>query len=156
VNASAIKTGGPKQFLYENMWERHLEFKGKVNAGWAKSTADQTTTTVRAKLKTLADDLGGWGTETFGSVRKEIKKLKLELERLRSLPHCVRPSHVEIKINDHLVKLYHMEEIMWRQRSRIDWLSKGDRNSKFFHQRASMRQRKNLIKTLTRTDGHLT
>jgi hypothetical protein len=45
---------------------------------------------------------------------------------------------------------------MWRQRSRIDWLSEGDKNSKFFHQRASMRRRKYLIKTLARDDGQLT
>jgi hypothetical protein len=31
----------------------------------------------------------------------------------------------------------------------------GDKNSKFFHQRASMRKRKNLIKSLTRSDGQV-
>ena len=39
-------------------------------------------------------------------------------------------------------ELYHMEEIMMRQRSRIDWLSDGDRNTRLFQQCASMRRRK--------------
>jgi hypothetical protein len=63
------------------------------------------------------------------------------------------PSHVEVKLNDHLLELYHREEIMWRQMSRVQWLSEGDKNSKFFHQRASMRRPKNLMKARTSDDG---
>jgi hypothetical protein len=83
---------------------------------------------------------------------KKLKKLKQELVRLYSLPMRVGPSHVEIKIGDRLVELYHWEEIMWKQRSQIEWLSQG---GKFFHQRASMRRRKNMIKALTRSDGQI-
>ena len=45
---------------------------------------------------------------------------------------------------------------MWRQRSRVTWLSKGDKNTHFFHLRASNRRRKNLIKSLQKQDGQLT
>ena len=68
----------------------------------------------------------------------------------------VGPSLLEINVNDKLVELYHREEIMWRQRSRVQWLSEGDKNSKYFHQRASMRRRKNIVRTLTRQDGQAT
>jgi hypothetical protein len=111
---------------------------------------------VQGKLKGLAGDLKQWGTGTFGNVRKEIRELKKDLEQLRNLPQRVGPSHAEIKINDCLVELYHREVIMWRQRSCIEWLSQGDKNSKFFHQWASMRKRKNLIKALTMQDGTTT
>jgi hypothetical protein len=84
------------------------------------------------------------------------KKLKADLEVMRSLPGRVGPSHAEIKTSERLVELFHREEIMWRQRSRIEWLSAGYKNTKLFHQRASMRRRKNLIKTLTCVDGRIT
>jgi hypothetical protein len=63
--------------------------------------------------------------KTFGSVRKEFKQLKSELETLRSASNRTAPSHMEIKISDQLVELYHHEEITWKQRSRVEWLFQG-------------------------------
>jgi hypothetical protein len=42
---------------------------------------------------------------------------------------------------------------MARQRSRVDWLREGDRNTAFFHARASARKKANRIHSLTREDG---
>jgi hypothetical protein len=71
-------------------------------------------------------------------------------------PHRLGPSHAETKINDKIVELYHIEEVMWRHRSRIQWLSECDKIANFFHQRESMRRSKNNIKKLAREDGSVT
>ena len=42
---------------------------------------------------------------------------------------------------------------MWRQRARLNWFQGGDRNTNFFHAKASSRQKKNLIERLLDSDG---
>lgn len=47
-----------------------------------------------------------------------------------------------------LYLLLNKEERMWRQRSRIQWVEKGDRNTRFFHGMATQRKRRNLSRGL--------
>lgn len=44
-----------------------------------------------------------------------------------------------------LNKMLLVEEDMWQQRSRNCWLKAGDRNTSFFHTKASNRHQRNLI-----------
>jgi hypothetical protein len=49
--------------------------------------------------------------------------------------------------------MFEREEVMYRQRSRQEWLKSGDRNTRFFQNRASHRRRKNTVRFLKRDDG---
>lgn len=42
---------------------------------------------------------------------------------------------------------------MWRQRSRINWMQSGDRNTRFFHEKASARHKKNYIEGMMDAGG---
>ena len=53
------------------------------------------------------------------------------------------------EINDLLDK----EEIMWQQRSRVQWLGLGDRNTKYFHSKSLERRKKNTIFGLRDENG---
>lgn len=82
----------------------------------------------------------------------ELRALKRRLEELRSEPNQQGPSYEEKKGKHRIVEVDYREEIMWRQRSRIHWPAEGDGSTIFFHRKASMRKRKNIIDQLKRDD----
>lgn len=90
-------------FRYKTMWEMHGSWQDTIQACWSEKYPRHTVEELRQKLEDLSKDLSRWNKDTFGSVQKEIKSLKMELEWLRCDPGRVRPSHVEIKINEKLV-----------------------------------------------------
>lgn len=46
-----------------------------------------------------------------------------------------------------------MEELLWKKKSRVQWLNEGDNNTKFFHKMASCRESSNWIHYLRVEDG---
>lgn len=131
-----------KRFMHETMWESHEQWREEIESRLTYFGSGETITDLRRKTTEISKGLIRWSKTTFGSFRQEIKTLNTELQRLQSDPQRTGPSHVEIKISDRLVELYHREELMWRQRARIEWLSAGDKNSKFFYLCASISRKK--------------
>jgi hypothetical protein len=101
----------------------------------------------------MRDVLGQWAQKEFGSVLNNIKSLRAELQNLRMRPPS---SETDVKIRKTKAKLEDCllrEEVMWKQRSRIVWLREGDKNTEFFHRKATWRRKKNKIAKLRREDG---
>jgi hypothetical protein len=57
------------------------------------------------------------------------------------------------RLSAEIDELLEKEEIRWRQRSRVSWLRAGDRNTSYFHRRATWRQKKNRIEKLQTEHG---
>ena len=51
-------------------------------------------------------------------------------------------------------ELLDSEEIKWHQRSKVQWLGLGDRNTKYLHTRASNRRRRNAISCIMDENGN--
>lgn len=52
-----------------------------------------------------------------------------------------------------LVKELRREEFLWRQKSRVTWLTTPDLNTRFFHLSAIVQRRRNAIDALRTGDG---
>lgn len=101
----------------------------------------------------MAPALKDWSRTTFGSVRKQIRHLEQQLFYLRGQPLSDATVKGERDTERRLCDLFECEEVMAPQRSRVEWLREGDRNTAFFHAKASARKRTNKINVPVREDG---
>ena len=60
-----------------------------------------------------------------------------------------------IKLKSEVVDLLYLDEKMWQQRSKEHWMISRDRNSKYFHTRASQQFCRNRIMELRNQEGLL-
>ena len=104
------------------------------------------------KLKLLKNDLKRSNVEVFGYVEDRIKKLWKDLSVLKNLEDSRGLSvkeTVEVgRIHDELEKSTLLEEICWRQKSRVLCVREGDRNTKIFHGIANSHKSFNSIDRL--------
>lgn len=56
-------------------------------------------------------------------------------------------------LTSQLANAYKEEELFWRQRSRIQWLQEGDKNSAFFHAVTRNRRAMNKLSVIEKEDG---
>ncbi|KAK3217682.1 hypothetical protein Dsin_011652 [Dipteronia sinensis] len=90
----------------------------------------------------------GLGGEIFGSFGKLINFKREVLERLVSRAGEEGISKKIREVESELECLFSKEEVYWKQRSRVEWLAAGDRNSKFFHWKVSARKKRYWIEKL--------
>lgn len=61
--------------------------------------------------------------------------------------------HLEAKLKKEWADVLLQEEMLWMQKSRIDWPKLGDKNTRFFHMSTLVRRRKNRVEMLEGDDG---
>lgn len=75
------------------------------------------------------------------------------MEFIKSGDRTLESVEQEQLISKELDEWNFREELFKKQRSRSDWLNEGDKNTKFFHMKASYRQNINRISNLQDKDG---
>jgi hypothetical protein len=134
------------------MWERELELGDVVLAAWDNVSTKSDLGAIASTLKGVMCSLQEWSRENFGSVRRKLKELRDQLALLQSQSDDASRKKAKETV-DVMNEMLYREEMMWLQRSRVSWLKEGDRNTKYFHQKAVWRSRKNRIRRLKANNG---
>lgn len=85
--------------------------------------------------------------------RKRISKLCLQIDELQKGEQTEQSKAVIAKLRVELEHLYMDEELFWRQRCKNQWAREGDKNTRFFHAKATKRRCNNLISGLLNSEG---
>ncbi|XP_073049662.1 uncharacterized protein [Primulina eburnea] len=137
-------------FRLEQHWATEPDFGDVVYMGWDKNNCD---ITLPNRLKRCKETLKAWAGNRFGKIPQQLISKRKQLATLRTHEHwhesTSRIRALEREVEDLATK----NEVYWKQRSRVNWLAHGDRNSKYFHACVSARRTNNFISGLVSAHG---
>jgi hypothetical protein len=142
-----------REFRFDKRWLKDESFLAKVDRIWAQPVrARDSLSLFQLKLKNVKKSLRGWGANIKGRDIKRKKELNQELADLETIEETMFLSFDQAnrknKIREELMNLYESEEAFWSQRSKEQWLLKGDNNTEFLHRCANGQKRKRTIFSL--------
>lgn len=136
-----------RTFRFEANWTKHEDFLDAVKEGWADvrgEVANRIDDLIR-RLKACKVRLVNWSKEAFPNFKRCIDQLKQKLECCNRGVLTEQTVAEAEHLTRQLEEAWAKEEVYWWQRSRIAWLSCGDRNTKFFHNSVIQRRQRNKI-----------
>ncbi|XP_059070808.1 uncharacterized protein LOC131860412 [Cryptomeria japonica] len=146
-------------FKLEKMWLRELSFKELVVGWWKEALVVEGFLAYHffKKLSYVKQKLKSWNREVFGNIFYEKRRLEGDLGALNAKVMAEGMDEVDFLTEKDLLSRYgevlQREEIYWKQKSRVNWLKAGDRNTKFFHSSVKARRSLNIILSLRLADG---
>ena len=152
-------TPGKKPFRFEKFWLDHPDFQENIQTWWREAEVPSGSKMYRfqQKLKNLKLTLKLWNQNTFGNIFDAKKQLSAQMEgiqhqiRLQGLTRELKAQ--EISINQQLGERKRQEEILWKQKSQVQWLKERERNTNFFHRTVIQRRHSNKITHLISDEG---
>ena len=150
---------GRSAFKFENMWLKEEGFVERVRQWWNGYCFSGSSSFILGhKLKALKEDLKKWNKEDFGDLAFRKKCFLSELLGLDAREDLSGLSYEDLtrrsQIKGEIAHLASLEEISWRQKSRILFVKEGDNNTRFFHQVANFHRRTKHIQGID-VDGVL-
>uniref|UniRef100_A0A803Q104 Reverse transcriptase domain-containing protein n=1 Tax=Cannabis sativa TaxID=3483 RepID=A0A803Q104_CANSA len=145
------------RFRFEKIWLKDEECADIISNCWFSTDLNDPTAGLVASLQQCASRLQEWHYRKYGKMKKDISHAQKRVNRLNSAATTSENHSQEVQSAEKILEeLLANEEQYWQQRSRVEWLQSGDRNTKFFHSKASARQSNNRIKELWDADGNVT
>ena len=153
ADSIAVHPSRKRRFHFEEMWTKKEECKEIIKNAWEGCLHRGTPESISSGIQNYAADLASWNKSVFRYVPKQIQDKRKALNALtiqdRDGIMGKEINNLRKEIND----LLDSEETFWHQRSRVLWYGQGDRNTKFFHSKASQRRKKNTINGIWDENG---
>ncbi|PNX83757.1 ribonuclease H, partial [Trifolium pratense] len=134
------------------MWALHDDCKNIIASSWNDNVVGCPMYILNTKLKRLKDRLRIWNKDVFGNVHAYVKDAEMKLQdiqaQIQNTGHTVALLDMEKSAQYLLDKALERQEEFWREKARINWHLKGDRNTAYFHRLAKIKNTSKLISSL--------
>lgn len=145
VNLNVPLNKVPKLFKFESMWSTHPNYKDVINSSWNCPTSGSCIFQFVQRQKSHRKHLTEWSKHEFVNNKIKIDLLKTRLASIQASPSMLHSDEEEREIKTKIETLLDSEEMYYHQRSRVNWLNYGDRNTAFFHATVIQRRRRNQL-----------
>lgn len=153
--------GNPRNrpFRFENIWLSHPDFINNIEKWWAEDLQIQGSSMflLHKRLKHIKMKLKVWNKNIFRNIfagKKSVENKILELNQTLIKEGFDKDKNEQAeKYHLEWEKLCKQEEVFWKQKSRVQWLKEGERNTKFFHGSTIANQTHNRISFIKNEDG---
>ncbi|KAF3786522.1 Transposon TX1 uncharacterized protein [Nymphaea thermarum] len=135
------------QFRYFHFWASRPQCKYLVQEAWSSRVFGCPLVRLIKKLEFTRSNLSSWARNYVGDIYLRIKALRVELDKVQSLEFAATSNdkNHEILIRKELQASLEDEDSLWRQRARVKWMAKGDRNTAFYQAIVKGRRTKNSL-----------
>ncbi|KAK4258618.1 hypothetical protein QN277_005049 [Acacia crassicarpa] len=145
-----------RAFHFEAAWASHSHFLELIKSTW-QNMSGQDGSAMESFLNNIRRcerNLTLWSKKEFPNNAKRIAHIKAHLADLTLKDRSPEVSKGILEARGDLHRLLELEEQYWWQRSRINWLTAGDKNSCFFHVSTIKRRQWNRISCIKDDEGN--
>eukprot|EP00253_Pinus_taeda_P010390 PITA_10390 len=161
ISLIVVVQGTPrnKPFRFEKFWLEHPNFLQLVENWWLEPLEGKGSKmfNLQKKLRLIKDKIKEWNKTVFGDIFKERTLIEDKLEQIHREWAVGQNNEESIEHEKTLTQQWHsrcrQEEILWRQKSRIQWLKEGEQNTKNFHRSALDYRSSNKILEMRNGNG---
>ncbi|XP_008779502.2 uncharacterized protein LOC103699235 [Phoenix dactylifera] len=153
---------GPRHyspFRFDKVWLSYPQSWDIVRDAWRLPVRGDAMHRVSRKLELAKRRLRRWNREVVGDIFRRVEGVETAISELQSKEDL----EGTLSTNDMsdlrgLLATHHsllrQHEIFWRQKSRVQWVREGDRNTSFFHRTTIIRRQRSTIHSLRDRSGH--
>jgi hypothetical protein len=145
LNTNGIDSSSPKPFRFEAMWTRDGSSTQVIKDAWNCLVFGSPLYKFVKKLKVSKNDLIWWNKHCFGQLQTRNKVLSEAINSIQQLAPTEANLQKEKTLTWEFNENLRREDLLWKQKSRVQWLTSPNLNTKFFHVSTIIRRRKNAI-----------
>eukprot|EP00253_Pinus_taeda_P004501 PITA_04501 len=161
MEIQGIGTPRNRPFRFENIWLSHPEFISNIEKWWAEDLHIQGTRMflLHKILKHIKLRLKDWNKNDFGNIfvgKKFVENKMQELNQAMIKEGFDKDKSDQVKKHQQDWENFcKQEEIFWIQKSRVQWLIEGERNTRLFHRSTMANNAHNRISSIKDVDGQI-
>lgn len=148
---------GPIPFRYNPLWKDSIEAESIIAEIWKKHVEGSPNYIWETKIRNIRKALKDWAKTRYQEPEKIKGKLQQSLEeiqkKIEEQGFTNQLKDKEWEVQEQLTQIKRAEEVKWRLKSRETWLKEGDKNTAYFHKQATVKKSRNIVTSITDSQG---